>query len=947
MVVSGALSLESALLLVARRAQLMASKCHIGESTMLACNDSTLSIKNLIAQSGLSQLIVACDNSATDSVISGPVDQVEQLACLVKGKGIPCKRLDVPLGFHSSALDAMLPEFKAQCEGLSFSSPSIPLGSCFHGRLIEEGSLDTSYPVEQTRGLVRFTELIDSLFKKDGMQKATFVEVGPNPVTLPMIRVKFSGQDALFLPSIAKGQDPWVSISRALQQMSLRYDSIQWRNVFDGTDANIVDLPDYPFLTHSLYVPFKEISVEKPVLSSLQAPRPSAFHILQGVVEESSGKGLSTFSTSLDALSKYIEGHSVNGFPLCPASVYYEMVLEAMHHDAAPVQDQLALVSDITFGHPLVYSSEMRSSTVMLALQKSPIVATGSTQGKFTFLLPAASSHNFENTLCSGRTAWMSSSDAKAYLARKAAYAKKQIELLQRNKSQINTLHRGVIYNTVFPRVVTYSEPYQSITELHVSEAHLDGYGTFKVPASTLNGGIISPVFVDTMLHAAGFVANSQAKRTDAFICSKVESSIMLYTDIKPQETFHVYCSLLDCGGQELIGEAFAMTPEGIAVASIEGMVFKRLNLKSFAGHLSRYASQQSSSDIPRSVVSQSKELTRTVRSCAPDVSDTMSTVISLISKLCEQPREAITPDKRLANLGIDSLMQIELSHSLKNQFPHLDSDGVMDLETVQDIQSYVSNIRASQFGVVLAREEPSNSSSEHSDDSSTSTMSGNLTPYTEPNITSKDVTNLLVRLVADTCGFYPSDVRQDTAFEALGMDSLMAIEFRECVQREFGKTLGQEILSPTLTISELAAMLAADISLPSSESSPHLIENATDKANFQERTEGHFIVHLQQGPDNRPPMILFHDGSGLIENYKSLPKLGCQVFGIRNGELTARPHWARNLKDMANRYATLITSIVKAKRVVLGGKFPFEQSSTGQRCTNVHRMVFRWRSRP
>jgi iterative type I PKS product template protein len=943
MVISGALSLQDALLLVVRRAQLMASMCKIGESSMLACNTAALSVEHLVSESGLSQLTVACDNSVTDSVLSGPVDQVDQMAQLLKEKGIRCKRLDVPLGFHSAALDAMLPELEAKCEGLYFSTPKIALGSGFHGRLVEEGDLDSSYPVQQTRWKVRFTELMDSLSKRDGILNATFIEVGPSPITLPMVRTKFSGQDAIFLPSIAKGQDAWASISRSLQQMSLRHDSIQWRAVFDGTNARVMDLPEYPFQMHSLYVPFKEPSLMASVSTTAQNTKPPIFHLLQDVVNLDAGKGLSTFRTSLDTLSKYIEGHSVDGFPLCPASVYHEMVLEAMHWQVAPEQDQVAVISDIHFGHPLIYSPERRFSTVLLTLGKMSDAMPKSHGGRFTFASAVAAGSDSDTVLCSGETAWKRASDVKVYLARKAAYAKRQMKLLHKHQSQRNILHRNVIYNTIFPRVVAYSEPYQAIKELNVSETDLDGYGTFEVPASALTGGIVSPVFIDTLLHAAGFVANSQAKPTDAFICSEVESAVVLYTAINPQDTFLIYCNLLECGDGERIGEAFAMTLDGTAVASIEGMHFKRLNLRSFASHLSRQAGQRPTSEIPRPVVGRTQTSTKVASPPVPSALDPIGTVASLIAKLCEQPREVVTPDKRLADLGIDSLMQIELFQSLKRQFPHLDTDGLMESETVQEIQHYIGSMRGERSGVSFTHDVSSNSSSENSDDGSIA--SGKLTPYTEVATTPNEVTGLLMELVAETCGFRLSDIHQNMALESLGMDSLMTIEFQEGLQQKFGHAPEPRVLSPAMTIRELALELAGDISSPAREDSAHFNENATSKTLLREPSEAQFVLHLQRGPDNYPPLILFHDGSGLIKKYERLPKLGCNLFGVRNPELNVRPHWARDLKDMASRYAASIASVVKTKQVVLGGRFP--SLAVGRKCTDVRRLVFRGGARP
>jgi acyl carrier protein len=251
--------------------------------------------------------------------------------------------------------------------------------------------------------------------------------------------------------------------------------------------------------------------------------------------------------------------------------------------------------------------------------------------------------------------------------------------------------------------------------------------------------------------------------------------------------------------------------------------------------------------------------------------------------------------------------------------------------------------MRGERSGVSFTHDVSSNSSSENSDDGSIA--SGKLTPYTEVATTPNEITGLLMELVAETCGFRLSDIHQNMALESLGMDSLMTIEFQEGLQQKFGHAPEPRILSPAMTIRELALELAGDISSPAREDSAHFNENATSKTLLREPSEAQFVLHLQRGPDNYPPLILFHDGSGLIKKYERLPKLGCNLFGVRNPELNVRPHWARNLKDMASRYAASIASVVKAKQVVLGGRFP--SLAVGRKCTDVRRLVFRGGARP
>lgn len=920
MVIAEALTLEDALLIIAHRAQLMAAKCDIGKSTMLACNVSAASIEYILRQdASVFQVTVACDNTFKDTVVAGPVEQITQLAQLLKDRGIRCKKLDVSLGFHSSALDLILDDLEEKCKNIHFSTPKIPFGSCFEGRLVQKGDLHTRYPVQQTRSRVRFTELIISLAEKDEFSTPTFIEIGPNPITLPMIRTGFPDEKSLFLPSLMKGQDSWQTVSGTLQQLSSRYDSIKWRRVFDGCDARVIDLPQYPFQTHELYIPFQEPDVKTELVSPPKMVKPEMFHLLQGAVDGDvvSGKSTSIFNARLDTLAPYIQGHSVGGFPLCPASVYHEMVLEAMEFESDSTTDSVALASNIAFGHPLVYSDETKDVKLSLKLSK-PSSPEGT--GTFEFTLPEGS--DAETVVCSGQTSRKSYPESVTYLARKAAYAKRQMKYLHRNQNQTNILHRKVIYETIFPRVVAYSEPYQAIKELNVAETELHAYGTFEISASDLKGGVFSPVFVDVLLHAAGFVANSHAKPTDAFICSKVESTVLLHRDIKPNDTFIIYCSLLECATGELLGEAFAMTLDGKAVASVEGMHFKRLNLKAFTSHLSRQLGQTPTLPAPRSTP-KAKPIQSNRTSTAPKGPNLWTAVIELISKISEQTPDVITPGKKLSDLGIDSLMQIELSSSLKALFPNLDPNVLMNLDTISEIETYITKAVTASSSVAFASDpmDKSTSSPGESDDESSILLSGKTTPQTELN-TPGDTTELLIQIVAEICGFALCAVHQDMALEALGMDSLMAIEFQESIQRVFDRSITQETL-PNLTIRELSARLSMPVLDSLISENPNLLrkKGMITQAPVEHDNE-RFIIQLQQGPEFLPPLILFHDGSGMIEKYKLLESIGCTTFGVKNPQLTAQSHWAQSIEQMAIRYADSIATMIQGKQVVLGGKY-------------------------
>ncbi len=58
-----------------------------------------------------------------------------------------------------------------------------------------------------------------------------------------------------------------------------------------------------------------------------------------------------------------------------------------------------------------------------------------------------------------------------------------------------------------------------------ISKNGMEGYAVVKLPKDyDKSKFVVHPVFMDTMLHVAGFLANMQGGDNDAYICSKVKS---------------------------------------------------------------------------------------------------------------------------------------------------------------------------------------------------------------------------------------------------------------------------------------------------------------------------------------------------------------------------------------------------------------------------------------
>ncbi|VUC37661.1 unnamed protein product [Clonostachys rosea] len=70
----------------------------------------------------------------------------------------------------------------------------------------------------------------------------------------------------------------------------------------------------------------------------------------------------------------------------------------------------------------------------------------------------------------------------------------------------------------------------------------------------------------------------------------------------------------------------------------------------------------------------------------------------------------------------------------------------------------------------------------------------------------------------------------------------------------------------------------------------------------------------------NRTPLVLIHDGSGLIFSYFWLGTLGRAVYGISNPNFETGGGFEGGLRQMAQTYVPFIKSVVPSGKVLLGG---------------------------
>ncbi len=395
----------------------------------------------------------------------------------------------------------------------------------------------------------------------------------------------------------------------------------------------------------------------------------------------------------------------------------------------------------MTFIHPLTYDSSEPAKTIALYLNKAD---------NDSFEVRVVSNANEDTKQTVHHTSTVSMLDplvTKARRLREASLIRRQAFYFSTTENH-STLRTKLLYERMFTRVVRYAKEYHTIKELHVASTNLEGYGSFKLPTGSLTKSyIIPPVFTDTLLHAAGFIANLSVEPEEICICTRVDMVEILYGELHFGGTFTIYCHLFDDIQGAIIADAFALDSSGQTIALCCGMEFKKLRLKSFQRSLQSAIKSKPPATEPiekmssggstllPSPSSTEAATPKTTEDKLQDVRTSITKTLSLTSGFSE---EDLTNASSLADLGVDSLMQIEIASALKQTFPDssIDQDTIAACDTVQGLEdSIASNTTAAATDHSAAT--PARANSVIQNNLSNGTLSSHGTPATNGHSTS------------------------------------------------------------------------------------------------------------------------------------------------------------------------------------------------------------------
>jgi acyl transferase domain-containing protein len=237
--VAGVFGLEDGLRLIAERSRLMQA---LPGGKMVAVFAAESRVRDAISACG-NDVPIAAVNGAANVVIAGPHEPLRTVVARLEAEGVGTRELNVSHAFHSPMMEPMLSPFTDAARRLSYVAPRIDFVSNVTGRLHAQPPA-AEYWVKHVREPVRFADGIDTLARRGDR---IFVEIGPGSTLLGMAGRHLADLSPVLLPSLLPEQEEWRALLRAVARLYECGVAIDWAGFDRDYKRRRVALPTYPF----------------------------------------------------------------------------------------------------------------------------------------------------------------------------------------------------------------------------------------------------------------------------------------------------------------------------------------------------------------------------------------------------------------------------------------------------------------------------------------------------------------------------------------------------------------------------------------------------------------------------------------------------------------------------------------------------------------------------
>ena len=350
--ISGVLTLHDSLRLVTERARLIGE--HWGEDpgSMIAVQTDPEKVSDLLTQHANLGLEIACYNGPQSFVLAGSTSSIDALEAVLKSLPEPLrwKRLEITNAFHSALTKPLIRPLQDTAEHLNFQTSKIPLETCSRDSTWQ--SVTPILVASHTREPVYFHQAVERISEQLG--PCTWLEAGSGSGA-PMLRQALGARasshniKSLRLDS-ATSLECLAEVTAELWKLGLR---IQFWPFHQSQQHQYraLNLPPYQFDKSRHWLHWKEWAT--PAVE-VQHSIPEQTPLLR-LVRKTKNAGEFQINTQCESWQKICSEYRILGISICPVSLLLDLISKAIDtiQHAATRKTGVYSIQDLAMHSPI------------------------------------------------------------------------------------------------------------------------------------------------------------------------------------------------------------------------------------------------------------------------------------------------------------------------------------------------------------------------------------------------------------------------------------------------------------------------------------------------------------------------------------------------------------------------------------------------------------------
>lgn len=535
--IAGMLSLEDAMRLIIARGRLMGALPAGGAMAAVFAPEDI--VRAAVAETA-GRVAIAAVNGATNIVISGAAEDLEDVAVRLDAKGIELQRLNVSHAFHSALMEPILDEFEEVAAGVRFQAPKITLLSNLTGARIGADGCSAAYWRRHLREAVRFSDSIAALY---GEGYRVFLEIGPAPILAGMAQRCTAGDDAVYVPSLRRGRDDRRSTLEAAAHLYVSGARLRWP-ALHGPRRGHASLPTYPFQRARHWIEGSALPSAASFASQVSSHAMLGTKIVAPV---------DIYQTRLGTgLQPWTGDHRIFGFTPFPAAGFFELALAAVRECDGPD----ATLENVTIGEGLLLPE-----TGAVEVQ---VVLTADAHGHRIVQV-------FSAAPVSEQAQWRLHMSAQV-----GVRGEQQSTGLPANTQSFRTISPQAYYERISNLGAEFGPAFRCLRTMRRNGQEL--FADVTVPEDLTTGYILHPALLDACFHPLGIcmeTEEAEGTSTDLFMPVGARR-YAVYRDGATVGTARVTAAPAAAGAQTVVADIALFDPEGVLIAEVVGLEFHR-----------------------------------------------------------------------------------------------------------------------------------------------------------------------------------------------------------------------------------------------------------------------------------------------------------------------------------------------------------------------------------